>query len=198
MIFGVKLEHFFFLKTLICFWYQKVHYFLLILKTAFVSISMWSNSITVLERYTWCIDELYLNVTEVFPNMVFTRLKSLSIFMQNDHTLTLLQFPMLKHLSITACRNIKFNTLPLVSLCVKSDIKSSDIHGIETLKCLHFYSCLSTNGMVLLLQTLPNLTFLQIQDAETREVLQKLFPHVYIDNDWENFATQWTNRIQDS
>jgi hypothetical protein len=170
--------------------------FSLMLKTAFVSISLWSN-IRVLEQYAWCIDELYLNTNASFPNMIFTRLKSLTILMQNDHTLTLLQFPMLKHLSITNCMNIKFNTLQLISLCVKSDMKSSDIHGIHTLKYLHFSSCLSTHGMILLLQTLPNLIFLQINDAENRDVLRKLFPRVYIDIDWENFAIEWTNRIQD-
>jgi hypothetical protein len=186
--------------------------FLFMVKSAFVSIDLKDNPkesrhdyLKGFEKYTWCIDKLITNNFNVLSKLNFLRLQSLLIAderkvqSKDNVTLTPAQFPNLKHLAIQKCItvncDINFNSLDLLSLYINSPMDSSRIHGIKSLQLLHFSSYFSNNGMISLLQTLPNLKFLQIEDGETSDVLHKLFKSVDVDQDFDNFETRWNEEI---
>jgi hypothetical protein len=182
--------------------------FLFMLRSSIVSINLVSNSLQVLQTYGWCIDELHWNSKKcILSKLIFPRLQSLYIFDTNDTRLqskmepnlyiklTQLQFPKLKHLSITHFDKINLYSLDLVSLYIDGNMDSSQIHGMKSIQLLHFSSYFSINGMISLLQTLPNLKFLQIQDGETSDILHKLFKNVHVDKDFDNFETRWNEEL---
>lgn len=173
------------------------------LRITHVSIHGQQSSLNWIAKYAEHIDELHLNCD--LPIGKFSSLTRLGFCGVANCSLSAVDLPRLQHLELLDCgRNCIINKINLLSLYISGGlnipggwIETQQLKGINSLEWLHFApESYSYNGVVDMIQTLPSLTVLQIDDDDARSKVQKAFPKIHVDFVYQKFTETWISLMK--